>query len=211
MGNTNSANDEWIELKNNTSADISLSDWILKSTDDKLRIKLTGFILANGFYLLERTDDSSVLNIKADLVYKGALNNNGMALELYDNSNLLVDSANYSSGWPAGDNETKRTAERIGLNVWQTSKDAYGTPKSENSAGFIKPVIKTSSPPKNALTEPKKNANKNSVNFSAAAINSDNKDSSFLIFLISLVLILLSGGIIIYLKINQKLKSKNQN
>src|SRR3989344_6988032 len=72
MGNSNSANDEWIELKNTTLEGVDLSGWILKSPDGKLNIPLTGILLSNSFYLLERTDDTSVPNITADFIYKGA-------------------------------------------------------------------------------------------------------------------------------------------
>ena len=210
MGHSNSANDEWVELKNTTLESVDLSGWILKSPEGKLNIPLTGIVLANSFYLLERTDDASVPNITADFIYKGALNNNGANLELYNSSNILIDSAKYSSGWPAGNNETKRTAERIGLTVWQTSKDSNGTPRAENSTGLVKPKIKDE-PDKNSLTESKKIDNKNSVVAGVAAIHAGNTDNSFLILLISSILVLLSGGVILYLKINQKLKFKSKN
>jgi len=77
MGTTVSANDEWLELFNNTTGPIILDGWILKSADEKLKINLKGVISARGFYLLERTDDTTVPNITADLIYKGALSNTG--------------------------------------------------------------------------------------------------------------------------------------
>src|SRR3989338_2557344 len=87
MGNTNSINNEWIELKNTTSNIINLDGWLLKTTDNKIKVYLTGQIPIQGFYLLERTDDDSVPNITDDFIYKGALNNSGQSLELYDNPN----------------------------------------------------------------------------------------------------------------------------
>jgi len=39
-----------------------------------------GFITAHGFYLLERTDDTTVSDIGADQIYTGGLNNNGETL-----------------------------------------------------------------------------------------------------------------------------------
>jgi len=137
MGNTNSANNEWMELFNNTNNSIDLFGWMLKSIDEKIKINLAGQIAAGGFYLLERTDDNSVAGIIADLIYKGALTNSGMDLKLYDNLGNLIDQANYLSGWPAGDNKTKQTMERIESLAWQTSKESNGTPKSKNSKSEI--------------------------------------------------------------------------
>lgn len=202
MGNTNSVNDEWIELKNTTSQNIDLFGWLIKSSDEKIKIHLRGQILANSFYLLERTDDSSVLNTKADIIYKGTLNNNGMDLGLYNSSSIRIDNVNYLSGWPAGDNETKQTAERTTLNNWQTSKDPGGTPREQNSLGATKTAVKISLPEEKSLTEPKKTDIKNNVVFTPIE-NLPNNDT-FLIFLISFLLILISGGILLFLKFKRK-------
>lgn len=203
MGTVNSANDEWIELKNTTSQNIDLSGWILKSSNEKLKITFKGTILANSFYLLERTNDSSVENIKADLIYKGSLTNSGMDLELYNGAGILVDNANYSSGWPAGDNTTKQTMERIGNN-WQTSKNPGGTPKAENSSGAIKIVKKenqTTKSKENVLTETKKTDNKKGVAPAVITISKDNtNNTSFIVFSVSGLLVLLSAGIILFIK-----------
>ncbi len=136
MGNKNSANNEWIELKSNINYDIDLSGWKIKSVDGKLNISLKGFIIANGFYLMERTDDNSVPQIPADLIYTGALSNTGQYLQLYDNLNNLIDSVNFLQKWPAGDNTNKQTMEKT-ANSWQTSANAGGTPKAENSTGVL--------------------------------------------------------------------------
>jgi len=126
MGTANSANDEWIELYNNTDSPVNLEGWNLKN------IKLAGIIPAKGFYLLERTDDSTLPQITADQIYTGALNNKGEELELYDNLGNLIDLVDASSGWPAGDNSIKQTMERTAFD-WQTSQNPGGTPKNKNS------------------------------------------------------------------------------
>ena len=51
MGTTASANDEWLELYNNTSSPITLDGWLIKANDGTPDIKLAGTISANGFYL----------------------------------------------------------------------------------------------------------------------------------------------------------------
>ena len=139
MGSTNSANDEWMELKNATNNDINLSGWTLTSADGKLKIHLKGFIIANGFYLMERTSDDTVPGVPADMLYTGALNNTGQNLTLYDSSSNVIDQVNFSTKWPAGNNATKQTMEKTG-STWQTSKDPNGTPKAKNSTGALEVI-----------------------------------------------------------------------
>jgi hypothetical protein len=75
MGRLADANDEWIELHNNTGAPINLSGWTLIAADGTPNITLTGTIPAGGYFILERTDDNSVPGVAADLIYTGALGN----------------------------------------------------------------------------------------------------------------------------------------
>ncbi|MBZ9578166.1 lamin tail domain-containing protein [Patescibacteria group bacterium] len=131
MGTGVSYNDEWIELYNNGS-DINLDGWVLKADDGSPKINLSGIIPAKGFFLLERTDDNTVPEIPADLIYTGALGNSGENLKLYDNSGNIINEVNCSDGWLAGNNETKQTMEKTDSG-WQTSQNPEGTPKSENS------------------------------------------------------------------------------
>lgn len=140
IGTEISYSDEWIELYNNTDSPINLEGWILKAADGTPEINLAGAIPALGYYLLERTDDTTVPNITADQIYKGALENKGEALELYDNFGNLIDRIDCSSGWFSGDNKTKQTMERINSTLpgshpgsWETSQTPGGTPKSKNS------------------------------------------------------------------------------
>ncbi|MFW6116060.1 MAG: phospholipase D-like domain-containing protein, partial [Chloroflexota bacterium] len=99
-------------------------------------------------------DDDTVSDIPADLIYTGALQNDPDAevLTLYSETGQVIDTANGDGGsWPAGDNATKRTMERIdslasdGPDNWCTNDgvtrnglDAQGspingTPRARNS------------------------------------------------------------------------------
>ena len=151
MGTTNSANDEWIELKNITNNQVLLENWQLIDKDNQIKVIFTNqdTILANGFYILERTDDTTLSTIVADNIYTGGLSNIDESLRLFNASCVLIDEVIASPDWPAGDNETKRTMERKGGSdpplVWQTYYgDNNGTPKAENS---IAPVSSPSPSP----------------------------------------------------------------
>ncbi|MEK7124697.1 MAG: lamin tail domain-containing protein [Patescibacteria group bacterium] len=159
MGTENSANDEWIELKNNTASEINLDGWLFKTTDGKIKAYLTGKISPNGYYLLERTDDGTLPDISADFIYKGALSNTGQSLELLYHQGT-IDSAGFSSQWPAGDNSTKQTMERTADLQWQTGKNPGGTPKAENS--IIQPANEAAqNPPAQIVKEEAAGATKN--------------------------------------------------
>ncbi len=153
MGTAASFSDEWIELHNTTTRDIDLTGWVLQGSDNNTpNILLRGNITAGGFFLLERTDDTTVSNIEADQIYTGDLINTGESLTLQDVTSQVIDTANGDSGaWPAGDNATKSAMERINALApdsdtnWATNNgiirnglDANGnplngTPKARNS------------------------------------------------------------------------------
>ncbi|MFA6428582.1 MAG: lamin tail domain-containing protein [Candidatus Buchananbacteria bacterium] len=137
MGTFTSANDEWLELYNPTDQEIDLSGWSLKTTSGSLNLTLSNKVVAQGYFLLERTDDNSVPELTADQIYTGALSNGGDKLELFDATSNLIDSIDATAGWPAGDNETKATLERKADETWQTSANPGGTPKAANSTGLV--------------------------------------------------------------------------
>ncbi|MCX6760512.1 MAG: lamin tail domain-containing protein [Candidatus Nealsonbacteria bacterium] len=141
MGTKNSANDEWIELKNISGNSISLAGWQILNKEKQIKIIFTKEVIPNnGFLLLERTDDNSVPEVTADLIYTGNLNNTNESLYLFDKNCQLQDEATANQNWPAGDNSLKRTMERkIDLN-WQSGANFTGTPRAENSAGYYEYV-----------------------------------------------------------------------
>lgn len=128
--------DEWIELKNISQENIDLTGWQIQNRDQKIKIVFqNNQISPNGFFLLERTDDNTVPNVKADFLYTGALKNENEALYLFDQNCQLQDFVEANPFWLAGDNETKKTMERKPDLTWQTSLVSGGTPKKENSLG----------------------------------------------------------------------------
>ena len=96
----NSINDEWIELYNSGEEIVSLENWMLRSEDGTPEITLAGSVPAGGYFLLERTDDSSVPNILADQIYTGSLGNGGEELVLRDDNGNEIDRTP-SGSWPA--------------------------------------------------------------------------------------------------------------
>lgn len=155
MGTAASSSDEWIELYNNTNQDIDLTNWTLKSEDGTPLIILTSTITAQGYYLLERTDDNTVKDIAADKIYSGALSDTGENLILYDSYTVVVDSAPCASGWFSGAKVPNYSMERINPleSGWLTvnwannngviinGQDANGnallsTPKAQNSVFY---------------------------------------------------------------------------
>ncbi len=160
MGTSSSLTaDEWIELYNTTNQAINLTGWKLEAADGTPNITLSGTIPANGFFLLERTDDTTVSDITADQIYTGALENDPDAETLFlkDPSGNVIDTANGDGGgWPAGDNTTKSTMERINPlapdsdtnwctndGIIRNGRDANknpinGTPKAQNSCFVLK-------------------------------------------------------------------------
>ncbi len=146
MGTPNSANNEWLELYNNTDTAISVDNWRFEAQDGVPKIVLKGEIPAHGFYLLERTDDNTLPDIAAQQIYTSALENTGETLFLLDASNKLIDRAGLDSGWLAGDNSTKQTMARKDTMIngeiplaWQNSQNPGGTPGKENASASTNP------------------------------------------------------------------------
>ncbi len=140
MGTEEQWQNEWIELYNPTDIPISLDGWKLKAKDDNPTIELSGIIKKHSYFLLERTDDTTVPKITAEQIFKGGLSNNGETLFLLNNFDEIIDEIDCSLGWFAGNNETKKTMERIDPlafgshpSNWKTSQKAGGTPQQENS------------------------------------------------------------------------------
>jgi hypothetical protein len=134
MGSSESYSDEWIELKNISGQSINLAGWQLQNKNQKIKVFFgaNDIIAPGGLYLLERTDNNSVAEVTADKIYSGGLGNSNEALYLFGAGCRLQDSVIAAPKWPAGDNITKKTMERMPNLLWQTSVMPGGTPKAEN-------------------------------------------------------------------------------
>lgn len=143
MGGINSANDEWIELRNISGGVLDISGWQLLDKGEQIKVTFGNLKLASGAYvLLERTDDNSVPEIKADAVYAGALSNADEGLRLFDSGCDLMDEVLAGGDWPAGDSAARRTMERASDLSWHTYAGSgsvkggisiFGTPRQDNS------------------------------------------------------------------------------
>jgi len=144
MGTQTSSSDEWIELRNISEQDVNLNGWQILDKDNQIKIvfKATDVIPAQGFYLLERTDDDSVPNISLDKKYSGALADTNESLRLFNANCELIDEVRAEENWPAGDSKEKKTMERDdALSGWHTYSlslpdevsGLWGTPRRANS------------------------------------------------------------------------------
>ncbi len=168
-GTAANTSDEWIELYNVTDQPVDLSGWTLTFGDTVIDLgeAANTIIEPGGYFLLERTDDDTVSDVAADLIYTGGLTNSGMVLNLLDQTETVVDTANagVEKGWAAGSNKNGAipyaTMERIdptGPDVpsnWASNNglitcghDAAGeaingTPRAKNSATIVWETVPT--------------------------------------------------------------------
>lgn len=145
MGTPASNTNEWIELYNDAPVAVYLSGWHVEAEDGTPNITLNGSIGANGYYLIERTDDKTLPGVTADLVtsFGGGLSNTGETLYLKDASGATLDTVASGKDWSnlGGNNLTKETAQRT-ANSWITGTP---TPRQANvSNGEILGAMATS-------------------------------------------------------------------
>lgn len=131
MGTKENYNAEWIELKNTSDGEKDISFFQLVEKSGKIHALLpAGTVMERGgYFLLTRNKE-----------YSGALNNTGNSLRLFNASCVLVDEVLAEKGWPAGDNKTKQTMERMANGDWKNSATVGGTPNAENSKGVVMPI-----------------------------------------------------------------------
>lgn len=201
MGTKTNSADEWIEFYNTAASPISLDGWKLYEGGGLTAIiSLSGTISANSYYLIERSDDSTISDIGADLfgTFGGSgLNNSGEHLVLKDGGGNIIDELNFSSGWPAGAPSPDYKSMERDSNGWHTNDgitrngmDAgefmngilvknpiNGTPKAANSVGIT--VINGNTNSANTNTSGSSNANGN--NNANSSINTNSSSGAVIL------------------------------
>lgn len=140
-GSVQSPFNEWIELRNTLSEAVNLAGWRLQNKGGDIGVIFPSSlnIAAQEYFLLERTDDTSVPGATADFVYRGTLRDEEETLVLFDNACRLIDKGEANPAWPAGSTGSeKRSMERNDTLGWHTYQGAFangigGTPRSYNS------------------------------------------------------------------------------
>lgn len=130
MGTLANTADEWIELKNNSSRAIDLSGWTLSAEGGTPSIALSGIITAHGYAVVERTDENTIADVAAHVVYTGALSNSGEVLTL-SHGGITYDRTPPISGgsWAGGSSNSteKETMERYDSLISGDSASNWGT------------------------------------------------------------------------------------
>jgi len=136
MGTSVSGTNEWIELSNEGDVSVDLSGWSIVALDGSPSIMLSGSVAPRGFFLIERTDDTTVPDVAADQVapFGSGLSNAGETLYLKDSSGSIVDTVVGGTDWEniGGDNATKETPQRttsawvIGIPTPRTANISHG-------------------------------------------------------------------------------------
>ena len=135
-GTPESANDEWIELFNDGEESVSLENWTLKSIDGTPEILLSGSIEPAGFFLLERTDDTTLPTVEANQIYTGSLSNTGEQLMLQDAEGVEQDFLP-DENWIAGTSSPERRSMMWTTEGWKTFEGGkregiFGSPGESN-------------------------------------------------------------------------------
>lgn len=128
--------DEWIELYNPTNRTIDISQMKVKSqTDNKPNINLSGTLAAKSYYLIERTDDTTISDITASTTASfgngsgSGLINTGEVL-IIEYKGATIDSTpeiSACSGWCAGNSSSYYTMERYDPLSSGTSTTNWGS------------------------------------------------------------------------------------
>lgn len=164
MGTPDSSGDEWLELRNTTGSEVSISGWTLTHAltgDADLVLPDDAKIPANGYYLVANysaVDVNSALNIEANYVDEHmVLYNSCVQIDLLDSASNVIDSMGCDAAdyYFPGSSSTHRALERNVIVTSGTDKlswhESYGfanlddvaygyvlaTPGSANTAALV--------------------------------------------------------------------------
>ncbi|MEN8207910.1 MAG: lamin tail domain-containing protein [Candidatus Fermentibacteria bacterium] len=147
MSNPNSscteADGEWIELYNNTSNWINLSDWVLENNYGEEIVLTTYLLPPEGYYVLGACGNESLNGgYKPNYVYSSFTIHESGSITLFDSARLLVDEIEYNGDWPI---QNGFSCERINpgwvsnhSSTWDLATTSFGsgdmgTPGAQNS------------------------------------------------------------------------------
>lgn len=151
MGDTVSANNEWIELYNNGDV-VALDGWVL-TDGNNLSIALSGTVDSGAYVVLERNRaDGQYLRTPPFFIYTGALVNSGATLKLTRADGSTEDQVAGGADWESigGNNETKDTAQYTAVG-WRTGPR---TPGASNTTSGTVPGTPTSTSTTATTTTP---------------------------------------------------------
>ncbi|HUU03915.1 MAG TPA: lamin tail domain-containing protein [Myxococcota bacterium] len=110
--------DEWIELYNNTLADVDLDGWTIVDDGGAQPYTISTascaggscVIPAGGYFLIEEREEAT--SEPSNLIVNLNLGNTGDSLDLHDGADASIDMVDCSAAWFAGDNGDDRSMER---------------------------------------------------------------------------------------------------
>ena len=142
---------EWVELHNQMSVDVDLSNWSIKGGIEFAFPE--GAMLPGGEYAIVASDPS-LFNEDAERAYAlgpftGRLDNAGEGLRLVNYNDRVMDSIDYSDRWPwpiAPDGSgvsLAKVSPQSGTsnpNHWRASREIGGTPGAANFSSDVEPA-----------------------------------------------------------------------
>ncbi len=133
---------DWIELYNNDSTAINLSNWIIKDDSPSLGFTIPqNTILQPNEYLVvckNREKFNKQYNIQGNILgdFTFGLNSNGDSINIYNEQGSLIDQLNYTREWTAGNSgDTLSLIDPNSDNSLSSNWsliDNFGTPAKEN-------------------------------------------------------------------------------
>lgn len=144
MGVSGNQYGEWLELYNDGDTAVSLAGWKLyKDGTSTLVFTFSKAIPAKGFLVLERTTASHPDPLPDIADEAGAFGNGGFSnlpagehLVLVNAEGQVADALDFSDGWPAGDNDSKKTMQRL-QGEWITAAPTPGKVNAPDPARSI--------------------------------------------------------------------------